>query len=1172
MSFVHLHSHTQYSLLDGAAKIKEVVRRTVEMDMPGIAITDHGNLFGSLEFYTEAQKANIKPIIGIEAYIAPGDRKYMHILENESHSYHLVLLAKNEQGYKNLIKLSSYAYLEGMYYNRPRIDKELLRRYSEGLIATSACMKGEIAWKLARGMKNQAVKAAEQYIEIFGDDFYFEIQDHHIPEEARVYPMIYDLAKEMGVKVVATNDNHYLNHGDHEAHDVLICLQTGKDRDDPSRMRYGTEELYIKSPDEMFRLFKDRPQVLETTMEIFEKIDLKINFDNKLIPKFPIAPDNDSQTEEEYLQKLTYDGIRKLYPDMRKEVVERIDFELSVINKMGFAGYFLIVQDFINAAKMKDIPVGLGRGSAAGSLVAYALGITAVDPLRYDLLFERFLNPERISMPDIDIDFCVERRDEVIDYVREKYGKMNVAQIITFGTMASKGVIRDVARVLKVPLPVSDSLAKMVPMKGAKPYDLADAIQAVPELKEKAEGNDPVMRNLFRYSLTLEGLSRHASTHAAGIIIAPDDLTNYVPLYIGADKVVCTQWSMGWAEKIGLLKMDFLGLRNLTVIKKAEDMIRACYDPDFDINRIPMDDEKTFRIFAEAITVGVFQFESSGMQEYLKKLKPGRIEDLIAMNALYRPGPMSNIDDFIDCKYGRKKIEYMHPLLAPILEETYGIIVYQEQVMKIVSTLAGFSLAQADLLRRAMGKKKKEEMVKQKENFITGCLTTGIEKKKAEAIYDHIEKFAEYGFNKSHSAAYAIIAYQTAYLKAHYPAEFMSANLTSELSNSKRIMVLMDECKKLGLKIEAPDVNKGDAYFQPLDRQTIAFGLEAIKNVGHGAIVSIVDGRQTNGSYKNIFEMMQIVDTRLVNKKVLENLTQAGAFDALYPNRAELYYNLEMIIEWAQQVQAAKNKNKNQRSLFDGAEANNNPDLVKVPDLRKMEDWSVTEKLKQERELLGFYFSGHPLSPYKNLIDIYLTPLHTYLPAGNDEDENGSETRALPVDTMPIPAVLKIGGQIIERRAHIDKQGRKMAFVKVEDFNFTYDITVFGSLFPQTEHLLQPDQMVMVQGQIDKGSWGGSTLRMTAEKIVPLDEVPELLTTAIGLRYDKARLTDALIYELKMTVGSSPGKLRIYILVEDGQVERKFISSKLQVKMNNHILNKLCSLFGQNHLLVEKNS
>ncbi|MBN2426158.1 MAG: DNA polymerase III subunit alpha [Calditrichaceae bacterium] len=1156
MSFVHLHNHTHYSLLDGASKIDEMVKKTSELGMNALAITDHGNLFGALEFYTKAIDAGIKPILGMEAYIAPRDRKLRKAVEGESHSYHLVLLAKNRKGFQNLIKLSSIAFLEGMYY-RPRIDKKVLAEYSEGLIATSACMKGEIAYKLRMGMREQAIKSIEEYLDIFGGDFYLEIQDHNIPEEQIVYPQIYEIAKEMGIPVVCTNDNHYLKKGDHEAHDILLCLQTGKDRDDPNRMRYGTSELYLKSPDEMYQLFKDKIDAYENTVRIAEQIDLKIDFNQLLLPSFPIPEEEGSIDADEYLRRLSYRNAKKFYPSMEEEVVKRIDYELSVIKKMGFAGYFLIVQDFISAARKKDIPVGLGRGSAAGSIVAYTLGITQVDPLKYDLLFERFLNPERITMPDIDIDFCVERRDEVIEYVKEKYGRKNVAQIITFGTMASRGVIRDVSRVLKIPISTADRIAKLIPFSGAKPMHLKQAFAEIPELIELTNSDDIRIKELIKYSQTLEGIARHASVHAAGIIITPDDITNYVPLYKTSEGEITTQWTMGWSEAIGLLKMDFLGLRNLTVIKKAEEMISARIGRPFNVSDIPMNDEATFKLFGDGMTVGVFQFESSGMQEYLKKLKPSRIEDLIAMNALYRPGPMSMINDFIDRKYGRKKIEYLHSDLEPILKETYGIIVYQEQVMRIASELGGFTLAEADLMRRAMGKKKKEVMAEQKDRFVEGCIAKGIKRKIAKDIADLMERFAEYGFNKSHSAAYAIIAYQTAYLKTHYPAEFMSANLTSEVSNGDRVMILMDECKKLGLEIKPPDVNYSEAHFLPIENHTIAFGMQAIKNVGASAIESIVEARKKKGSsFKTIFELLEDVDLRLVNKKVLESLILAGACDSLEGNRAQLYNSVETAIEFAQSVQGINNSNVNQRSLFDLVDTDQQSNYITYPELPDIPDWGAAEKLKNEKELLGYYVSGHPLNPYKIVLNMFSTRISDYL--NNDEEEK------YPI----IPNSIIIGGQITDLRIIYDKKQQRMAFIKVEDFEHAFEIVVFSSVFPQFEHLLQNNKMVMIQGKLNS-AFTDNPIKVIGEKIIALDDAPTEFTDSLILSIDKNELDDNLLHQLKNTITASPGNVKLYITLKmNGNGGLKMISDKHQVNLSYRTLIQLNKILGENNIQI----
>ena len=1154
MSFVHLHNHTHFSLLDGAAKIKEMVQRAAELNMEALAITDHGNLFGVLEFYSEAKAAGIKPIIGMEAYIAPKDHTLRKQVAGESTSYHLVLLAKNQTGFKNLLKLSSIAYLEGMYY-KPRIDKKLLRQYSEGLIATSACMKGEIAYKLRQGEREKAIKLIEEYQDIFGDDFYLEIQNHYIPDEAAVYPKIYELAKEMGVPVIATNDTHYLRKGDHEAHDILLCLQTGKDRDDPNRMRYGTEELYLKSADEMYQVFKDKPEVLERTLEINEKIDLEIEFNRRLLPRFQIPKSEGNIDADEYLRRLTYRGAEKRYTRIDERVKQRIEFELGVIKQMGFAGYFLIVQDFIRAARERDIPVGLGRGSAAGSIVAYCLGITQIDPLRYDLLFERFLNPERVSMPDIDVDFCMERRDEVIEYVREKYGRKNVAQIITFGTMASRNVIRDVSRVLKIPISQADTIAKLVPT-GAKPMPLEKAFQEVPELKELSESDDQKIQQLIKYSKTLEGIARHTSVHAAGIIITPDDLTNYVPLYKTPDGEITTQWTMGWSEKVGLLKMDFLGLRNLTVIQKTEKMVSKRLGKEFKVSEAPLDDPLTFKLFGEGRTVGVFQFESSGMQEYLRKLQPSRIEDLIAMNALYRPGPMSMIDDFIKRKKNPALIKYLHPKLEPILKETYGIIVYQEQVMRIASELAGFSLAQADVMRKAMGKKKLEEMKKQKELFIAGCVKNNIDKKVASEIADLIENFASYGFNKSHAAAYAVIAYQTAYLKAHFPAEYMAANLTSEINNSDRVVILMEECRNLGIKIKPPDINYSEAHFVPLSENEIAFGLGAIKNVGSAAIASIVEARKKHGPFKTIFNLLQHVDLRAVNKKVLESLIMAGAMDSLEGNRAQLFGIIEKAIDFAQSLQSQKQKNKHQRSLFDLVEDEEEKEkLIAYPALPDVPDWNLQEKLKKEKELLGFYFSGHPLEPFRPIIKLYCTDVNRV----REAVANGAKP----------PQIFYIGGQIVDMRTIIDRKNQKMAFVKIEDFNNIYEVVVFGSVYPQLEPELKINNVICLKGRLNS-DLDENMVKFKAENIWPLQRLPEVMTKALVIKVDPSTLNDELIYKLKLSLTGATGESRLFFEIpsENGKPYR-LISNKIKIQVTRNVLSQLEKSIGLDNIKVE---
>jgi len=1152
MSFVHLHSHTSYSLLDGAGKIHEMIKETKRLGMDSLAITDHGNMFGSLEFYTQAKKYGIKPIIGCEAYIAPRERTLHKAVDGEAHSYHLVLLAKNQIGYKNLIKLTSYSYLQGFYY-RPRIDRELLTKYSEGLIVLSACMKGEIPYKLRRGQKEAAIDALEYYLNLFGDDFYLEIQDHGIEEEHQVYPQVQNLAKEMGVPLIATNDVHYLKQKDSLAHDILLCLQTGKDRDDPNRMRYNTDQLYLKSPEEMYQLFKDNPDAVERTQEIADKVDLEIDLDKTYLPEFPIPESDKNLTSNEYLEKLTRSGLGEKYKTHTKELDERLEYELKIIKKMGFAGYFLIVQDFINAAREKDIPVGLGRGSAAGSLVAYSLGITDVDPIKYDLLFERFLNPERISLPDIDIDFCYERRDEVIEYVREKYGKKNVAQIITFGTMASRGVIRDVSRVLKIPITQADAIAKKIPLVQAKPMGIEEAFKKIPELKKLKDENDPKTQELIEYSKTLEGISRHMSVHAAGILIAPDDITNYAPLCINSDKQVTTQWTMGWCEAIGLLKMDFLGLRNLTVIHNTEKRIREKYIKDFSIRDIPLDDPKTYDLFGKGHTIGIFQFESSGMQEYLRKLKPNRVEDLIAMNALYRPGPMDMIDDFIDRKKGRKEITYSHPKLEPILKETYGIIVYQEQVMRITSELGGFTLAESDIMRRIMGKKKTEEMEGQKEKFINGCEANGVEKKVAREVADLIVKFASYGFNKSHAAAYALIAYQTGYLKSNYPAEFMAENLSSEMTNSDKIVLLIDECRKMGIEVIPPDVNYSKAKFEPLEKDKIAFGMAAIKNVGHGAIESIILNRESNKKYETIFQMLQQVDLRLVNKKVLESLVQCGACDSLEGHRSQIYHVIETAVDFGQDFQGKKKSNLSQHSLFEvDPEVS---DIVAHPILPDVPEWTPQEKLHKEKEFLGFYISGHPLKNYSSIIRLYSSDL---------ESNNGQETTE--------KSKLTFAGIVTEIKTLLDRNNNKMAFVKVEDLTQTYEAVVFASVFPEVEDLLYTDSVILMRGPINSEP-DDPIKKIICEEVYDLEKVPGILTKSLLLKINKSKMSEEKITYLKNLLSTHKGEVPVYFKVSvNGKDELNMVSKKVKVAVSGVFLDQLEKILSIENIKIKVRS
>lgn len=1156
MSYVHLHNHTEFSLLDGANSVKKLVGKAVEYKMPALAITDHGNMFGVLEFYKASKAAGIKPIIGMEAYIAPGERSDRKTAGYRNRTaYHLLLLAKNNTGYRNLMKLSSTAFIDGFYY-KPRIDRESLRRHSEGLIVTSACMSGEVFSALDAGDRKGAIETVEWYQEVFGDDYYIEIQDHGLPQE-RGYDDLYKLAKEMAVPVIATNDVHYLEKGHHESHDVLVCISSGKCVNDPNRLRYGTTELYLKSVDEMFKVFPDKSDALERTMEIAEKCNVEIEMGVHKLPRFPLPAEDAELSLDDYLEKISYEGVEERYGEITPDLKKRLDYELSVIRKTGFAGYFLITQDFINYAREQDIPVGLGRGSAAGSMVAYALGITNVDPLRYDLLFERFLNPERVTMPDIDIDFCFERREEVIDYVRRKYGNENVAQIITFGTMASKGVIKDVARALEIDYGEADRISKLIPVHQGKPMKLRDAFEKIPELKELVDNGSPRHKELIRHAKVLEGLSRHASVHAAGIIIAPDDITNFVPLYRTEDAnketVVTTQFTMGGCEEIGLLKMDFLGLRTLTVIHKCVEMVRK-NGVAIDIDAIPLDDKATYEIFCDGNTVGIFQFESKGMQEYLRKLQPNRIEDLIAMNALYRPGPMENIDTFIDRKFERQKIEYLHPMLEPILKETYGIIVYQEQVMRIASDLGGFSLGRADILRRAMGKKKLDLMAKMEVEFIEGCARNDIDEKTAKAIYELIFKFASYGFNKSHSAAYSILAYQTAYLKRHHPAEFMAASLTSEINDPKRIIILIDECKRMGIQVLPPDVNRSGALFEVPDPGKVSFGLVAIKNVGKGAIEAILRQREDNGEAPNIFHFTQHLDLRGVNRKVLEALVQAGALDSMEGNRAQKFAAIESAILFGQKFQEQE-KNKSQISLFEMAGENGhgdmNGDLLQYPRLPEIEDWPLTDRLNREKDLLGFFISGHPLDRYQNEIDLFSTldwqnPA-TYRPGS-------SVSTAAMVATM---------------RTHMDRKGRFMAFCTFEDKFGTFEGIVFAGIYEKYGEHLKTGEIVFVRGKVD--DQGEQTFKMLVDEILPIGESRNRMASEVRLRVDTSRVSIEQIDRLHQVIRANPGMVPLLfdVRTNGNGVGLLLKSKRFRVLLSEEFLNEVEGILGRDGVRLQ---
>lgn len=1138
--FVHLHTHTMYSLLDGAIKIPDMLKAAGEMGMRSLAITDHGNLFGAIDFYTQALKHRIKPIIGIETYVALGDREDKSPSQGGPDSgYHLILLAKDFKGYQNLLKLSSIAYLEGFYF-KPRIDKNVLKKYSEGLIALSACLKGEVAQAAMRGDDAGAERAIRDYLEIFDSrDFFLEIQDHNLDEELTVRMAMKRFSEKFGLDLVATNDCHYLKQEHSEAHDALLCLQTGKVLSDNDRMRYNTDQLYFKSPEQMKELFADTPKAIENTIKIAERCNLQLELERNLVPEFPLPTGFD--TESQYLDHLANEGIKKRYDKITPDIQKRLDYELKVIRQMGYSGYFLIVMDFIDYARRNQIPVGPGRGSAAGSLVSYSLGITNIDPLKYKLLFERFLNPERVSMPDIDIDFADRSRDKVIGYVRGKYGWKNVAQIITFGSMAARAVVRDVGRVLSVPYADMDRIAKMIPEDIGMTLNRALEISA--DLKEAME-NDPTIAKVIEYSLVLEGLARHASTHAAGVVIAPASLTNFVPLYKSGKDEITTQYDMRCIDTIGLLKMDFLGLRTLTVIDDAIKFIKESHGLEIDLDAIPLDDPDVYKLFAKGQTIGIFQFESSGMRDYLRKLGPNCIDDLIAMNALYRPGPLDSgmIDVYISCKKGKREIEYAHPMLEPILKETYGVIVFQEQVLKIAQDMAGYTLGKADILRKAIGKKIAEMMSEQKNEFIEGAVKNRIDRNAAEKVFDMIETFARYGFVKAHSTGYAVIAYQTAYLKAHYPAEFMAAALTSEMGNSTRITTFRNECKELGIELIAPDINEGYGHFTVADGKII-FSLAAVKNVGSSAVESIVEAREKGGKFADITDFCSRVDLRLVNKKALEGLIACGAFDSIDANRARLYANVESLVNYGARLQ--KEAQSGQSSLF-GEDSNN--DIMKLT-LVDAKPWTDAETREREKAVLGFYLSSHPL------------------------EDNKLEYQAFTEHKLEELADLKdgshvfVGGVISNVDIRLSRNNNQYARITVEDFTDNIQILVFSPCFDNRKNLLFDGNNIFITGTLNTRE--GEKPTIMADEIISMKEAHLEVAGRLHLLVDESNLGDEAVSDLDSLFEKNQGTLEIVFHFKANGAELISKSRKFKVQPNNEVLTELSKRFGEKSVKIE---
>jgi DNA polymerase III subunit alpha len=1104
-SFVHLHLHTEYSLLDGLIRTPELVKKAVELGMPAVAITDHGNMFGAIEFYEAATKAGIKPIIGCEVYMAPGSMTDRSASSARDAAYHFTLLAKNFEGYSNLVKLVSAGHLEGFHY-KPRIDKGILAEHSRGLIGLSACLKGEINVAIQTGDLKKAERSAQEFAEIFGPDgFFLELHNHGIEAQHLCNEKLIDLSARLKIPLVAANDVHFLEKAHHEAHDVMICIGTAAMLHDERRMHYPTE-VYLKSPEEMRALFKHVPEALENTLRIAETCDLQLDF---AVSKYPAYEPPPGQTRDAYLRDLCFKGLQDRYgarADTDVELRTRLDYELSVLEKTGFTSYFLIVWDFIHYAKQSDIPVGPGRGSAAGSLAAYALKITDLDPLRFGLIFERFLNPERVSPPDIDVDFCQNRRGEVIDYVRAKYGLRAVSQIITFGTLGAKSVVRDVGRVMGLSYSDADRIAKMIPNELG--ITLKTAVEKNPELKKAVE-TEEATRRLWSYATVLEGVTRNAGIHAAGVVIGDRPLDEYIPLCRGNDNEVITQYAMGPLTDLGMLKMDFLGLKTLTVIQDTETLIRQ-REPEFSIEEVPLDNQAAFDLLNRGETIGVFQLESGGMVHLCKQFDISKIDDIIALIALYRPGPMELIPDYIRRKKGLTKIKYEHPLLREVCADTYGIMIYQEQVQRAANVLAGYSLGQADLLRRAMGKKDKAKMAKERVNFIAGCKqVNGIDEKKANAIFDLLEKFAGYGFNKSHSAAYGLISYRTAYLKANYPIEFMAGLLSNEVNNTDKISVFVAECQRLGIKILPPDINHSHLKFVPETvggERGIRYGLAAIKNIGESAMHAALIERLARGDFKSLEDYCSRLDSRSVNRKILESLIRAGAFDFIGNDRAELFARIDQALSSG--ASAQKDRLSGQVSLFGDLELEAPP--RKNGDSVSFTPWSLAEKLGYEKELLGFYITGHPLDSYRAQLE-----RGSYLPISDlstTEDKN----------------VVRIAGSIVAvERKFAKKDGKPFAIVTLEDFSGQVEMMVWGEVYTSSAREIEKGRIVAVKAKLDHRD---DSLRLVANELSSLapDKSPRPLTIDLPVnQVDEARLT-ALRDLIRQFPGDQPLCLRFH--------------------------------------------
>ena len=1114
--FVHLHLHTDYSLLDGACDVEKLMTHVSRQGMPAVAMTDHGNIFGAVHFFNAAKHAGVKPILGCELYICKKDD---HRAPPEGDTYnHLLVLAENEEGYRNLLKITSEASLHGFYY-KPRVSKRFLAEHSKGLIALSGCLKGEVAERLMEGNYQAARQAAGFYREAFGErNFFLEIQDQGLEMEKRIHPALFQLEKELGIPMVATNDSHYLCEEDAAAQDTMVCIQTGKSLQDTNRMKFQGNQFFVKSYDEMYRVFKDAPDVLTRTLDISERCTVRLEKVGNPFPHFDVPP---GFTADSYFEHVTREGFAQRLESLRElerqgrlkkslaQYEQSLSREISIIHQMNFSGYFLIVWDFIRYAKDHNIPVGPGRGSAAGSLVSYALGITDIDPLQHELLFERFLNPERVSMPDIDIDFCMNRRGEVIDYVTRKYGRENVAQIITFGTMAAKAAIKDVGRAMDIPYAEVDRIAKMVPLQ--LNITLDKALQDSPQLQAAYE-NDRQTRELIETARKLEGLVRNSGVHAAGVVISPRPLIELVPLHRTKNDEIVTAFDMKAIEKLGLLKMDFLGLTTLTILDDALKLIEQTRGERLHLPSLPLEDKETYaQVFHKGLTSGVFQFESHGMRDVLRRYQPNSIEDLTALNALYRPGPIQGgmIDDFIDRKHGRKKIEFELAELQEILAETLGVIVYQEQVMQIANRLAGYSLGEADLLRRAMGKKNPEEMAAQRERFVQGAVQRGFPQKKIEKIFDLMEQFAGYGFNKSHSAAYALLAYHTAYLKTHYPVEFMAALLTSVTGSTDDVVKYINECRDMGIAVEPPDINVSDANFTPHGK-AIRFGLAAVKNVGQNAIESIVAARKELGRFSSIFEFCGKVDLRLLNKRVLESLIKSGAMDSL-GRRSQLMHVLDRAIERAQKAQ--RDAESGQHGLF-GVFHEESASAPKE-ELPNIPDWDEHQRLAAEKEILGFFITGHPLEKYKDKLEDFRA-LST--------EEIGALKQSTGKDEI------YAGGVIANVRVLKSKKGEFYAQGNLEDMAGSVEMLVFPEAYKRLQEKVKLEIPVLVRGGVRIEE--GSNPKLTVSEITPLDQAQPVLPRSLRIRVPLETATEGTVDALHSLCRERKGEARVLFDVE----------------------------------------